>query len=359
VKGSPRILLGQLSALGDCLYATAVARQIREDFPDCHLTWAIGSSFSSIIDGNPHVDEVWEVPLRNRADIPAAWRSFVREAKARKRRGEFDTIFFTQVPPDNYKNFDGTVRASIFRGYGRPITVPVQPVVRLGDEEIDRVRVFVEDHRLAEYRHVILFEYSARSGQSTMTPAYARNVAGLVLAALPESAVILTSSEPLHVDTPRMIDGSTLRFRDNAELSRHCTLFVGCSSGITWLLTSDWARMLPTIQVLNPATSVFASMAHDAAYFHLPAGHIIEMNSCTRDHLARCIVKACTEDFAGVREAFHQDIAVDLSFYMERFILSMLKTGDILAVLQSLGHVLRRYGAAPLRRYVRQLFASL
>src|SRR5512138_3038540 len=38
-----RVLLGQLEANGDCVYATTVARQIKTDNPDCHLTWAIGS----------------------------------------------------------------------------------------------------------------------------------------------------------------------------------------------------------------------------------------------------------------------------------------------------------------------------
>jgi hypothetical protein len=358
-RRGPRILLGHLAAFGDCLCATTIARQIREDYPDCHLTWAIGSSFRGAVEENPHVDEIWEVPLHSRREIPAAWRSFVAEAKARKRRGDFDTMILTQVTPDNYRNFDGTVRPSIFRGYGRPITVPLQPVLRLRDDEVERVRVFAEAHRLSAYRHVILFEYAARSGQSTITPVYAQSVATRVLAALRESVIILTAGEPLRSTNPRMIDGSSLRFRDNAELTKYCTLFVGCSSGITWLSTSDWARRLPTIQVLNATTSVFASLVHDAAYFHLPSDHIIEMTSCPEDHLARCIVDACTRDFAGVRREFHEEIPVDLSFYWERFMLSVLKTGDVLSVLRSLRHVLRRYGAAPFRRYARHIFDSL
>ena len=36
-----KIILVQLYSNGDCLYATAVARQIKQDFPGSHLTWAI------------------------------------------------------------------------------------------------------------------------------------------------------------------------------------------------------------------------------------------------------------------------------------------------------------------------------
>ena len=135
-----RILLGHLATFGDCLYATAVARQIKHDFPGCHLTWAIGSMSRPVIRENPFVDEVWEYPLRDRREIDSSWWSFVRDARRRVRRGEFSRIFFTQVAPGNYQNFDGTVRSSIFRGYAAPITVPVTPVLRLTADEVDHVQ---------------------------------------------------------------------------------------------------------------------------------------------------------------------------------------------------------------------------
>jgi hypothetical protein len=56
------ILLVQLYANGDCLYATTLARQIKHDYPGCHLTWAISPSCKSIIDLNPYVDAVRLVP---------------------------------------------------------------------------------------------------------------------------------------------------------------------------------------------------------------------------------------------------------------------------------------------------------
>ena len=38
-----RVLLGHLGEKGDCLYASAVSRQIKADLPESHLTWAVGS----------------------------------------------------------------------------------------------------------------------------------------------------------------------------------------------------------------------------------------------------------------------------------------------------------------------------
>ena len=65
-----KILLLQLMSNGDCLYATAIARQIKEDNPGCQLTWAIASFCKTIIDGNPYVDAVWEIPGVNKSNCP-------------------------------------------------------------------------------------------------------------------------------------------------------------------------------------------------------------------------------------------------------------------------------------------------
>ena len=58
-----------LVSLGDCLYVTAVARQIKQDYPGCHLTWAISSRCSQVIQNNPYVDEIWEVFSETMSDI--------------------------------------------------------------------------------------------------------------------------------------------------------------------------------------------------------------------------------------------------------------------------------------------------
>ena len=130
-----RILLGQLGRRGDCLYATAVARQIKHDYPGCHLTWAISSMCRSVIEGNPYVDEIWEIKQHTNNDVFTVWNQFEAEAARRKSNGEYDEIFLTQVHPGNFQNYDGTSRSSIFRGYPLPITVPITPVVRLSSNE--------------------------------------------------------------------------------------------------------------------------------------------------------------------------------------------------------------------------------
>ena len=339
-----RILLGHLAAFGDCLYATVLARQIKHDFPGCHLTWAIASPFRELIDGNPYVDEIWEVHVTRLEAMTGGWRGFVRDATERQQKGDFDRVFFTQIPPDNVQNFDGTVRASIFNGYPGPITVPLRPVLRLHQEEVERVRRFAEEHGLAECRHVILFECAGLSGQTFVTQPFAIEAAKLVLETMPDACVILSSAAAFTSPDPRIIDASGLRFRENAELTRYATLFVGCSSGITWLSTADWSRSLPTIQLLRRATSIYASMVHDAQHFGLPSGHIIEMTECTTAHLAGCITGVLTDSFAEVHKRYHEQIRVDHQFYFSTFFVPLLKRGAFRKAAISLSHVIRRYG---------------
>lgn len=356
---SPRILLGHLAAFGDCLYATVIARQIKHDFPACHLTWAIATPFSQIVEDNPYVDAIWEVPMSRGEAVAGGWRTFTREAEKRRKKGVFDRVFLTQIPPDNYGNFDGTVRASIFNGYPGKITVPLNPVLRLRSGEVDRVRTFAMQHHLPDRRHVILFECSGLSGQTFVTQPFALDTARLVLRKVEDCCILLSSSEPCDSGDPRIIDASVLRFRENAALTHYATLFVGCSSGLTWLSTSDWAKQLPTIQLLRRATSIYASMVHDAQYFGLPHDHIIEMTDCTAEHLSECIGAALTTPFADARARFHENIRVDHQFYFNTFFLPVLKRGQLQQAARSLSHVVRRYGLRAITNTLKSTFDAL
>jgi len=161
-----KILLVQLYSNGDCLYATAVARQIKNDYPGCHLTWAIAGFCKSIIAGNPYVDEIMEVNTVPKNDV-VAFRRFKREVHQKQIKGEFDLIFITQNMDTNQAFYDGCIRSNILNAYPHPVTVPVQPVLHLSENEKDIVKQFASGHRLETYAHVILFEYAPQSGQSS------------------------------------------------------------------------------------------------------------------------------------------------------------------------------------------------
>jgi hypothetical protein len=120
-------------------------------------------------------------------------------------------------------------------------------------------------------------------------------------------AVVIISTH-LHFNSPheRILDGSCLSFRENAALSHYCTLLVGCSSGITWLLTSDAAKKLPSVQFLlrQAMATGFASIAYDFSHWGLPTDHIIESGSSNVSHMSE-IVSRALDDFSGARTQHH------------------------------------------------------
>lgn len=337
-----RILLGQLANLGDCLYATAIARQIKTDEPDCHLTWAIGSMCLPILYGNPFVDDIWEIPLKSGADVAPAWINFEKEARARKKRGDFDEIYLTQIFPNNFQNFDGTIRSSIFRGYPRPITVPVSPIIRLTDTEVQTVRRFAERHNLIGQKNVILFEYAAHSGQSFVTPEFAIDVSRRLIEKNPDTYIILSSHRSISTSDHHIIDGSVLSFRENAELTKYCSLLIGCSSGISWLSTSDWAKELPMVQLLKKEMSVYASFVHDYTYRKASVNHIIEMTECSPEYLATCLSRIINEGVPSARLKFHQDIPATF-FYYCKILGGLVIQGKFTQALGSLRTTVNRY----------------
>lgn len=276
---SQRILLVHLISNGDCLMATTVARQIKKDFPGCHLTWAIGYKCRQVIENNPDVDEIWSVdyaPNEYASDV--VWHRTKAKAEEQRRQGQFDRIFYTQIFPENFNLFDGTTRTSIFRSYPGKITVPVAPILHLRPEEVERVREFVQQHGLANYRHVVLFECVPASSQSALNLESAVRIAHRVARERADTAFVISSHLRFRTEHPAVVDGSAISFRENAELSKYCSLLLGCSSGITWLLTSSWAKKLPTIQFLSypELWYSFASVIYDHQHWGLDTSHIVE-----------------------------------------------------------------------------------
>jgi len=336
-------LIGQLGSYGDCLYATTVARQIKTDYPNCHLTWGIGSIYRSILEGNPYIDEIWEFPLSTRNDLLNRWQQFENEAVERKKRGDFDGIFLTQVFPNNLKNFDGTLRSSIFRGYNRPITVPVNPVMRLSAPEVENVHNFAESHHLEERKHVILFECSPKSGQSFVTLDFAMEVSKRLINRIPDLCVIISSNDPVRSPDERIIDGSVLSFRENAELTKYCTLLVGCSSGISWLSTSDWAKPLQMVQLLKKKTYMYASFVHDHNYHGIASDSIIEMTECSIDTLAECISAIFSDGFMKARPIYHEKMQVNFRHYAAIVVTTFIQNGSLKDVISSLRITFERW----------------
>ena len=338
-----RILLGQLGANGDCLYATILARQLRHDHPNAHITWAISSQCVDVVRNNPHIDDTWVIPIRGWDDHEVLWRIFEREAMRRCRHRQFDFALLSQIWPNNFQNYDGTVRPSILRSYGAPITVPIENVINLADLEIERVENFAAREGLSEVQHRILFECSSKSGQSFVTPDLAQEVAEHVYAMLPDSMVIFNTHLPMEIRNSRSRYSGSLSLRESAWLTRHCSLFVGCGSGGTVAASSTSASNLPMIQLLSASTSVFASFMHDFEYFGIDDRKIFEMTNDQPEVIAQAIVAACLRGMDNSGADFGETIPVKFDHYFGQ-LAGLLSSFRFLDTAQSVRSTAQRYG---------------
>lgn len=311
---NPKILLVQLYSNGDCLYATTIARQIKCDYPGVHLTWAISDSCQSIIQNNPYVDTI--LPVSNvQRNSDKYFRKFKKEVESGV-YGKYDKIFIPQVSDTNLANYDGTIRSAIFRGYPGKITVPVEPVLKLTEEEIKKVEQFAATHQLSKYSHVILFEYAPLSGQSKITFHNAMSIAKKITENK-SIAIILSSANKIDNDDPNIIDGSPLSIRETAQLTHYCNFMIGCSSGITWASTSSASRKLPMVQILDPKAIFINPVSRDFQRFNISNRGVIEITDFNENTIVEC-VRSALSDFELAYKNFN--CKIPLSFRASRMV---------------------------------------
>jgi hypothetical protein len=342
-----KVLLGQLANNGDCLYSTILARQIKHDYPDAHVTWAISSKCKNIPINNPYVDDVWVFPLIEASQIPQLADNFVLQALKYRDRGDFDRVIYSQIWPHNFQNYDGTVRPSILRAYGAEITVPIENVLCLTDAELNNVANYVVKENLLDFDHRIIFECSSSSGQSFASPELAQEIAMLVYEKLPSACVILSTHVATGLRHGNTKLANNLSLREIAALTKVGTLFVGSGSGCTVAATSTAATQLPMIQLLVKDSSVFASFAHDFDYYGKPSEHIVEMTETTPERIAEAIITACTAGIAETRERFHETIDVNFGFYQTLVVEHLLVKNRFVDAARSAMLIARRYGWVP------------
>lgn len=343
-----RVLLGHLNSNGDCLFATVVARQIKEvDHPGCHLTWAVNSACKQSVLLNPNVDAIWEIPTERAQTSEDEWAAFVSEVEKKTADGEFDRVFLTQIIGDNWLNYDGGIRSSTYNNYPHDITVSYQPVLCLSGDEVDNVRRFADEHELSRYEKVVLVECAAASFETALNPASAYELALDLVNENDQLAFILSSNKTVASRSPAIMDASVLTFRENAELTKYCDLFVGCASGISWLTTTDWAKQLNKVLVINQDLPVFPSMIYDHEYISEPVDHIIEMRSDehTKYKLKACVKSILTDGFADTRAAFNEKIRLHNYSFLDYQLSLTLPHADFGRMFSSLKKSIRRNGA--------------
>jgi hypothetical protein len=342
-----KILLAHLNSNGDCLYSTVIARQIKEvDYPNAHLTWAVNSKCVQSVLLNPYVNEIWEVPTAASLTTYIEWEAFVKEAERRKQLGEFDKIFYTQIIGKTTLYFDGGIRSTTYLQYPHKIIINQQPILKLSSDEVEMVRQFAERHKLNKFKNVLLIECGPDSFKSSLNPQSAKEIADKLIINDPSLAVILSSNKTIENTNEQIIDASTLSFRANAELTKYCTLFAGCSSGISWLTTTDWAKPLPKVILVNKDNYYTSSMVYDHKFAKLPCDNIIEIieNENSEEELFNCLSMIINDSFLKSKKIFHKEFKITNYKFFKDIILMNKENGDHANLFPAAYNIVKRNG---------------
>ena len=123
-----------------------------------------------------------------------------------------------------------------------------------------------------------------------------------------KTAVILSSAKTIKSDNIAIIDGSTLSLRETAALTFYCTHLLGCSSGISWLATSDAAKMLAMVQVLDPYSPWVNPMSRDFERFGISTSRLIELYDNNAATIINCMLEVLNGDFDEVKKKYYQHL---------------------------------------------------
>jgi hypothetical protein len=336
------VLLIQLFSNGDCLYATTIAKQIKQDYPQCKLSWLVFPNIAPILKLNPYIDELIyfeKIVNETNGDLYIRVINYVEDLV---KKGSIDTYYFPQLISDNFSNFDGCLRRSMYRCYPRQITVDKTAILQIDDNEKAKAVQFANEHKLSSYKNVILFEASPMSGQVLLTEDNIKTWAAS-LADLESTCVITSSFKSFNIDHPHVFDGSVLSIRETAALTHYCTILLGCSSGITWITLTTAAKRLPLVQVLDAKAYIFNPPSIDFTVSGFNIENVIELYNVTNALIIEIFSQIFTFGFEKARLNHNQ--IVKNKFTLHRGIIhDFLKRGKYKLISKFIGINVRQHG---------------
>lgn len=318
---SPKILIVHLNSNGDVLLATPIARQIKEvDFKGCHITWAVGTYCKAMLKDNPYIDEIIDVPLNSIKGYSDIWNNFYKKTIEYKETGRFDYIYYTQVIGDNkFSHYNGSLREIILKSYPKKITVPITPIITLDFNEVTNVKRFILENNISQYSLKILFECSPNCGQFNISPEIAVSIASNPSFVCKNICFIISSPYKIKSNYHYIIDGSVLTLRENAELTKYCDLLIGCSSGISWISRTTWAKPIPMIQLLNTNITIFNSFIIDHKRFNLDHSNILELYNPSPEKIIICLNDYVNNGIEYVIRTYQEKTKPSFFYYKKYF----------------------------------------
>jgi len=91
-ENTRKILVVRLGAMGDIIHTLPAVASLKRALPQAELTWAIEPRWAPLVEGNPFVDQVFPLAIKEWRENPlsAATRADFRQARRRLRAANYD-----------------------------------------------------------------------------------------------------------------------------------------------------------------------------------------------------------------------------------------------------------------------------
>jgi ADP-heptose:LPS heptosyltransferase len=303
-----KIAILLLNNNGDILYATPIAKQIKEqDFPNAHLTWIVSRQCADILRNNHFIDNLEIVDLQNINEIyQSRWIEIKSIYTQKLKNGEYDKLFVLQPFDQNFLHYKTSIRQMILDSYTKSLNVSLKPIISLTAKEKENVVSFIKRNKISDFTNRILFEFSPSSGQTNISLSDALNIASQIVNKIESTCVILSSKLDYVIAENNIFNAKDLTFKENAELINNCTLLIGCSSGISWLGTSEYCKLLPTVQFLNSNAPWFNSMKADFEGNGFNSDHVLELYHFDRQLILEAVLYSIKYGFPKAKQKYDQ-----------------------------------------------------
>lgn len=296
----------QFAAFGDCLFATIVVKQLKYNNPKCEITWGISKRYASILKNNPYVDKVMEFEIDPKTASPYEFER--HNSLINNLEKEFGSNFIhLQLLNKHIHHLFTTLRYTVIKVFGGPITVSKNAVLYLDQKEKDNVKEFIFKNQINTYSTKILFECAPTSGQSNVDLKFALQVAEKITAKNKNVCIILSGAFTIEVNSTQIFNANSISYRENLELINYCDLLIGCGSGISWLTICESAKPIPMIQLLSSKSDLFAGVHFDFEINNLDNSHILEMINFDVHKTVNSIETALEYGILDAKLKFHQE----------------------------------------------------
>lgn len=281
---SERILIVRMSAMGDVIQTTPLPRALKAAQPDAHIAWVSQSPFASLLEHNPHIDEIISVPHRKfrAGDLLQAWWRIKRGeftvtvdpqgllksagvtwmSDAPRRIGKQEAregadFAYTETIPERW---DQTYVSQRYLELCEPLGVSrddYAPEIFLTDDDFTPTNELFAVEGLNGPRPVIALAPFAAEARKEWPPEYWVRLGDLLAEQLdariiiPGSAKERESAEELSaaMKRPALVFAGKTNMREAAAFLRRVDLFVGGESGLTHMA---FAVDTPLVCIVGP-----------------------------------------------------------------------------------------------------------